>query len=176
MDETLIALPVVRIALGAALLLLGRRLYWLFVAAAGFMVGWVLANQFAPEQAETVRVGIGLVCGLLGAVLAGIFQRGVVSLAGFLIGAISTSVLLQLIQIDVGNYAWLVVLIAGLASIVLVQVVFDWALIVLSVYAGASLLVSGAQPMLNLDATLSTVAFIALLLAGIAIQAGSRRP
>ena len=176
MAETLIALPAVRIVLGAALLLLGRRLYWLFVAAAGFMLGLLIADQLIGTQDQTLQLVIGLGLGLLGAVLANVFQRTIIGLAGFVLAAGGTLVLLPLLGINVGDYGWLVALVAGIVGMVLVQVVFDWALIVLSAYAGANLLVSGVQPLLHLDATLSTVAFIVLLLAGIGIQASARKP
>jgi len=177
MNETLLTLPVVvRLALGAALLLVGRRLYWLFVAAAGFMLGLLIADQLIGTQDALLRLAIGLGLGLLGAVLANVFQRAVIGLAGFVLAASATLLLLPILGIDVGDYGWLVAIVAGIVGVVLVQVVFDWALIVLSAYAGANLLVSSLQPMLSLDTTLSTVALLLLLLIGIGVQAGARKP
>ena len=176
MDETLIAIPAVRVVLGAALLLFGRRLYWLFVAGAGFMLGLFIADQLLGTQDQTLRLVIGLGLGVLGAILANVFQRAVIGLAGFVLAAGGTLVLLPLLGVNVGDLGWVVAIVAGIVGVVLVQVVFDWALIILSAYAGANLLVAAAQPLLNLEPTVNTVAFIVLLLAGIGIQAGARRP
>ena len=49
-------MSVVSLLLGILLLFFGRTLYWVFVAVAGFLVGWELAAELLAEQAEWVRI------------------------------------------------------------------------------------------------------------------------
>ena len=59
-----------RVLVGLLLLVLGRRLYWLFVAGVGFLYGLKLAPVLMPEQSETVIVIVALVLALVGALVA----------------------------------------------------------------------------------------------------------
>ncbi len=42
--------PLVNFIIGLAVLLLGRHLFWLFVAVAGFVLGVMVAPQLLPGQ------------------------------------------------------------------------------------------------------------------------------
>ena len=43
-------IAVAEIIAGLVELLFGRRLFWLFVAAGGFLVGWFLAPAISPRS------------------------------------------------------------------------------------------------------------------------------
>ncbi len=75
----------VTLLVGLAVLLLGRRLFWLFVGAAGFAVGLHVAPMVLNGP-EWLMVVAALVLGILGAVLAIFFQWLAIGLAGFAAG------------------------------------------------------------------------------------------
>src|SRR5215468_12781814 len=64
------SVPTVGLLVGAAILLIGRKLFWLFVAAVGFAVGAELAPQVIHHPAPVVILVIAFVLGLLGALFA----------------------------------------------------------------------------------------------------------
>jgi hypothetical protein len=70
---------------GIALLLAGRRLFWLFVGVVGFFAGLRFALQVLGPRAD-LRWIVALAAGLLGIVLAIALQRLAVALAGFFVG------------------------------------------------------------------------------------------
>jgi len=78
-------LNVIHLALGGALLLAGRKLFWLFVGAAGSLTGIQLATRFW-QSPDLLAIIVGLVVGAIFALLAIFLQDLVSGLAGFLIG------------------------------------------------------------------------------------------
>ena len=162
---------IARIIVGAVSLLAGRALYWLFVAAAGFILALTLATQFFRGESELVLIIIALAAGFIGAVLAVFAQRIAVAFAGFLMGGFVLMTLFDLFSLSVGALDWVLYLIAGIAGAVLVSVLFDWALIVLSSLAGATIIVDALDP----SPTVGAVLFIVLTLIGIILQQSALR-
>ena len=66
-----------------ALLLVGRKLFWLFVGTIGFVIGIQVATRFF-HGSELITIVAGLVLGIIFAVLA-IFLESI-AIAGFLGG------------------------------------------------------------------------------------------
>jgi hypothetical protein len=158
-------LSVVSIILGGALLIAGRKLFWLFVGAAGFVAGLQLATQFW-QGPELLAIIVGLVVGVIFALLA-IFLQGVaIGVAGFLAGGYVLTVLAGMIGLNQGAFSWVIYLIGGVIGVLLVILLFDWALITLSSLAGASLITQA----LLLPSGLAGVVFIALVIVGVVIQ------
>ena len=158
-------LTIISILLGGALLIAGRKLFWLFVGAAGFVAGLQLATQFW-QVPELLAILIGLVVGVIFALLA-IFLQGVaIGVAGFLAGGYIFTVLAGMLGLNQGAFSWIVYLIGGIIGVLLVVFLFDWALIVLSSLAGASLI---SQALL-LPAGIAGVIFLALVIVGVVIQ------
>jgi hypothetical protein len=158
-------LSVISLILGAALLIVGRRLFWLFVGAAGFVAGMQLTTQFW-QGPEILAIIIGLVVGVVFALLA-IFLQGVaIGVAGFLAGGYVLTVLAGMIGLNQGSFSWLVYLIGGIIGVLLVIFLFDWALITLSSLAGASLITQA----LVLPGGIGGVLFLALVIVGVVIQ------
>ena len=67
---------------GILVLILGRRLFWLFVAVAGVVVGFNLAEQVVSIEAAWLLLAIGVVGGIIGALLAVFAQRLAVAVEG----------------------------------------------------------------------------------------------
>jgi hypothetical protein len=161
------AVTVLSILVGAALLLLGRQLYWLFVAGVGFAVAAGLVARLAQVESVWLLLLIALAAGVVGALLAVGLQRAAIGLAGFLAGGYVVLALLDVAGVQLPVLSWVLALVGAVIGVVLILVVFDWGLIVLSSLAGAGIIVQA----LDLTTLVTVVGFLVLLAAGIAIQA-----
>jgi hypothetical protein len=157
---------VIRYAVGALLLTLGRKLFWLFVAATGFALGLALATRFLGSQPQWVALVIALVLGAIGAALALFVQHMAVGAAGLFAGAFLANHLAGALNLGHSPWFWVVVVVGGILGAVLTSVAFDWALIGLSSLAGASLIIEG----LRLPQGASFAVWLALVVLGIVIQ------
>jgi len=160
-----------RILVGFLLLVLGRRLYWLFVAAVGFLYGLELAPRLLPGQSQAVIVIIALGLALLGALLAVVATKVALGLTGFVAAGGIAAVVLQHLTIESGVVALGIYFIAGIIGAVLFLLLFNAALIVLSSLAGAYLVVLGAEEMRLISTAPETALVIVLAVVGIVIQA-----
>ena len=169
-------LVISRILVGLLLLVLGRRLYWLFVAGIGFLTGLQLAPRLLPEQSETMIVIVALGLALVGALVAVVATKVVLGIIGFAAGGGIAVLLLRNLGVDGDAVALVVYLVAGLVGALLVLAVFDWALIGLSSLAGASLIVMSVERLLELPPMAGGALVIVLAAIGILIQANLLRP
>ena len=156
-----------RILVGIGLLIMGRRLFWLFVGLIGFVWGIHLASHFFLGQPEWMIIAVALMAGVLGALLALMLQWLAVGLAGFLAGAYIVVSLLHITGWGT-RMGWLPFLIGGVIGSILIMVLFDWALIILSSLAGAGFITGTFR----IDHWVKTLLFIVLLIAGIVVQSG----
>jgi hypothetical protein len=159
-------LNIINLILGGALLLAGRKLFWLFVGAAGFVTGIQLATRFW-QGPELLAIVVGLVLGVIFALLAIFLQALVIGIAGFLIGGYILTVLATMLGIDMGGATtWIVYVIGGVIGVILVSFLFDWALITLSSLAGASLIVQSFL----FEGAIQGLLFFILFILGVLIQ------
>jgi hypothetical protein len=71
-----LSVPTVGVLVGVAVLLLGRRLFWLFVGAIGFVFGAQIAAQFTHQPASSpVVLLVAIAFGIIGALLAIMLQK-----------------------------------------------------------------------------------------------------
>jgi hypothetical protein len=155
--------------LGGLLLVAGRRLFWIFVGAAGFLLGTAVAARVANGAAEWVVLVIGLVFGLAGLVLSLFVQKLAVAAAGFVMGSYAVHRLILGLPVGWAGWEWAVLMAGGILGALVVLLVFDWALIVLSSLVGAVLITEVFSPGPNL---MSFSLFAFLTAAGIAFQGG----
>lgn len=158
---------ILSLIIGLAVLLLGRRLFWLFVGAVGFLAGAELATRFFPNQPVLIIILIALVLGIVGALLAVFLQRVAVGIAGFVAGAFVTAGLLNAFAVSLGRFEWVILLIGAIIAAVIVMIFFDWALVFLSALTGAAIII---QP-LAIDRPLLGLVFVGLFILGFAVQA-----
>jgi hypothetical protein len=164
-------MAILSVLVGAALLFFGRKVFWLFVAGAGFVAGLGFANRVL-QAPEAIGVIIGIGIGLLAALLAVFLQRFAIGLAGFLVGGyLAWQYLVPLFHLQHGWLPWLAFIIGGIIGLILVDVFLDWALIALSSLAGASLVTDA----LNLSGGIALLAFIILIAIGVSYQARELR-
>lgn len=161
-------LSIINIVLGAGMLVAGRKLFWLFIAAGGFVAGVQFATRVVNGP-EWLSIAIGIGVGIVFAVLAMFLKSLAIGLAGFFLGGSIISGFAAALGFD--NGGWLIYILGGIIGIILVGLLFDWALITLSAFAGATLIVQG----FNLTGSANMLAFIVLLIGGFAIQASDMR-
>ena len=151
--------------LGIALLVSGRKLFWLFIGALGFVTGIQLMSSIwhGPDWLLLV---IGVIVGLAFAALATFLQALAIGVAGFLSGGYVLTILVGMTGIGAGIPTWIVYIIGGLIGIALVSFLFDWAIITLSSLAGASLV---TQTIFSQSGSAQLI-FIALFFFGVIVQ------
>ena len=154
------------IAAGVLLLFLGRKLFWLFVAVVGFLIGMTFAPELLPNQPDSVILTISLIAGLLGALLAALLQKVAVGLAGLAAGGYIVYYLLEFVTVNLGDYQWMAILAGGILGALLAGSMFDWALILITSASGATIISSG----LELAMPISAVVLVALLVIGVVAQ------
>ena len=152
----------INVILGGALLLAGRKLFWLFVGAVGFVTGLQLATSFW-QGPEGLALVFGLIIGVIFALLAIFMQTITIGIAGFLAGGFILNAIAGMIGLDAGL---IIYIIGGLIGLALVIFLFDWAIITLSSLAGASLVVQAFLP----EGGAGGIIFTVLLLIGVVVQ------
>jgi len=126
--------------LGVALLVAGRKLFWLFIGTLGFITGIQLTANFW-QGPDWMLLIIGVIVGVIFAALATFLQALAIGLAGFLAGGYSFTILAGMLGMETLMPAWIVYIIGGVIGVALVSFLFDWAIITLSSLAGASLVI-----------------------------------
>jgi hypothetical protein len=159
------------IVAGLLLLLAGRRFFWLAAALVAFLFAWnLVAALFGGGWLALV---IGVVAGVVFAWLATRFIKIVAYFLAFFAGAVGLPYLVGLFGI---NMSWLLLaLIGGVLGLVLIAFAFDWGLILLTAWAGASAVSNGLQNWLSLGSSIATVIFLVLLVVGVVVQASQMR-
>jgi hypothetical protein len=158
-------LSLLNIVLGGTLLILGRRLFWLFVAAIGFVIGIQAANRFFHGSELTVILA-GLFLGFVFALIAIFLESLAIGISGFLGGGYVLLSIAALFGLDHGATPWIAFILGGIIGVMLIAFLFDWALISISSLAGASMILDG----LRLGPSTGSVVFLILLIAGVVIQ------
>ena len=160
--------PVVALVAGGLLLVLGRRLFWLFVGVVGFVVAFRLTGAYL--DAGAAGLAAAAIVGLLGAAAAVLVQRLAVTLAGFAAGAVGLLWLAEQLDWPLGPLTVAAAVVAGIAGAWLVRRLFELGLVVLSALVGAALVVEG----LGLESTRGPL-FVALAAIGAVVQLAGRR-
>jgi hypothetical protein len=158
-------LIIINSILGGALLVAGRRLFWLFVGASGFILGFQLTTRFFNGN-EAIGILVGLGVGVLFGFLAVALQSVAIFVAGFLSGAYIASAAGIMFGLERGPSTWILYVTGGIIGLILVGFLFDWALITLSSLAGASLI---AEVFITRQG-LASLTFFVLFIAGVLIQ------
>lgn len=152
------------IVLGAILLVFGRKLFWLFVGIAGFLVGMELASNLLADQQDWVRWLAAIGAGLIGVFLAVFAGRVAFAIGGFFAGAYIAMLIVQHFGFAVNPNVPLVV--GGVIGAVVAAALMDTAIIVLSSLMGAGAI---AQE-IDVTQPIRTLIFLGLVAAGIVVQ------
>lgn len=165
---------------GLLLLFFGKSLFYLFVAIAGFTLGY-LASVLLLGPFGWPGLMFSLLLAAIAVGLAFITRHLLVRLAGVLVGILTTAVaysllnglLTSLLGVS-GAFLLLPVLIVagGVVGFLLSLRAFDLALITLSSLLGADAVAMVLQTTLTLPSLLVTPVIVCLFLAGLAYQSG----
>src|SRR6516165_3045730 len=165
------SVPTVGLLVGAAILLLGRKLFWLFVAAIGFALGAEIAQRIIHQPAPLVTLVIAVGLGFLGALLAILVQKFAIAASGFLAGGWLALGLYTFFARHIPNVA-IVFLVGGILGAILLLALFDWVLILFSSLAGARFIAIT----IVLTQTGRIILFLLLVVIGIAVQSSMLSP
>lgn len=164
---TSLPVPIISLLIGIALLLCGRRLFWLFVAAIGFAIGLQLAPYLMQNPPPWLSLAISLALGLLGALLAFLLQKLAIGIAGFLVGGRVAVAMVAAFMANHAQYYGITFVIGGIIGALLLLALFDWALIIFSSIEGARLVADAV----HLPSTGTTILVVVLAIFGIIVQA-----
>jgi divalent metal cation (Fe/Co/Zn/Cd) transporter len=149
-------IPIISILVGALVLLFGRRLFWLFVAAVGFWIGFEATPHLMQNPPPWLALAVAVGLGLLGALLAFLLQKV----------AIALSLLAAFVNTH-ASYSGIAFVVGGILGTILLLALFDWALIVFSAIVGAELIISH----LHIPQAGATILLLGLTTLGILVQA-----
>jgi hypothetical protein len=155
---------------GLIVLLFGRKLFWLCVAAVGFAAGVELAPHLMTQPTPVLQLSAALVLGLVGALLALFLQKLAVGVVGFVIGG-RLAIALAATFMTQPVYSWLPFIIGGIVGAILLVSLFSWALVLVSSIVGAHLIVQA----IVLPQTGATIMFLALAAIGVFAQTAMLR-
>ncbi len=163
---------IINLILGIVLLVTGRKLYWLLVGVVGFVVGLAFATAYVQLNPPWLIYVVALGAGIVGALLAVFVQRLAIALVGFVVGGYGAMYLASLLGIQAQPFTWMAFIVGGIVGLLLVASLFDWALYILSAWAGSTLVTKAITDSISINQTLGLVIFFVLFVLGIVIQAG----
>jgi hypothetical protein len=172
-DSMHFSVPIVGALIGVVILFFGRKLFWLCVAAVGFLAGIELAPHLVNEPSPLLQLAVAIVLGLLGALLAFLLQKIAIAVVGFLAGGKLAGAIAAAFFVHYAQYSTIIFVVGGLIGAILLLALFDWALIVVSSLIGAHLIVY--QGAITLPPSGSVIVFLGLAIIGILVQAASLR-
>ena len=158
---------IANILVGLALLILGKKLFWLFVGAIGFIGASHMAARYFSGLPDWQILIITIAAGLIGILLAVFFQKVAIILVGFYTGGYLVVSLFNTLNLaPPPALPWAPFIIGGILGAVLLYILFDWTLIVLSSLAGAAFITETIQ----INPVPSAILLAAMFLAGVIIQ------
>lgn len=164
--------PVFVLVSGIISLFFGRKFFWVFVAAVGFLVGLYVSDYLLPLLPAAVAPFNEFVRLALALTFAGVAL--IVQRAGtILIGAIATGLLAWWAGGHyemVGWSQWVVAVVGGMMGGVLLYFALDWALLVLTALAGGLIAIAGMGQLNGLPTGSGPWLYLVLVIAGIFYQ------
>lgn len=129
------------VLVGIVLLTFGRKLFWLFVAAIGFIVGSEVSAVLLVHQPQWILLS-ALILGLIGAFVAIFVQKMAIRVAGFLAGGYFAMTLCHNLGVAGPERDWIAFLVGGVIGALLMIFIFNAALIAFSSACGAYLILA----------------------------------
>ena len=154
--------------MGLMLLLFGRKLFWLFVAFSGFMVGAWFSEILIPHSSQWIQIAVALGVGISGALLAVMIQRVAFVLAGFFAGLYMVMMAIQ--SFGFNDLSTVMIIAGGAVGAAAGYVFIDWAIIILSALIGAGVVAESIAGSLRLSPSMGMLLFSVLAIIGSLIQ------
>ncbi len=162
--------PWLWVVAGLLLLLLGRQLYTALLGLLGFFVSYAMLSDLVT-LASDLRLMVAVGIGVVSALLAFVVRKVAVAVAGAMLGAGSALWASGFYGLQVEVLWWVVTAAAALLGAWLLRQVFETALIVVSSFIGALLIVAAV----DLQGLPAHAAVAVLIVAGVAFQMRRRR-
>src|ERR1700730_161430 len=112
-------IPIRSSLIGVVILFFGRKLFWLCVAAVGFAAGVELVPRFIHEPSTVLALGIAIVLGLIGALLAIFLQKIAIAVFGFLGGGKLAGAIAAAFFVEHAHYSGITFVIGGIIGAIL---------------------------------------------------------
>jgi Domain of unknown function (DUF4203) len=164
-------IPILSVLVGAVILLFGRKLFWLCVAAVGFAAGVEVAPLLVHQPSATLALTVALVLGFIGALFALFLQKLAIAMVGFLTGGKLALAMASAFFVQLAAHPGITFLVGGIIGALLLLIVFDWALVVLSSLVGAYLI----RSVITLPPSGSAILFVVLVAIGVGVQVTALR-
>lgn len=174
--------PMLLIAVGVAVLVVGKRLAVLG-AAVGALLGVGMLSLLSPSGGLLIQLLLVGGLALIGFFVAG-FAKGIINIVILVIGALAGAAIvlgfLDLFNINAGLMRWLLAVVGGVIGLVLIRRLRkgsqDWGIIILAGLVGALLVSRGLTllfpDLLALQGVVGALIVIVLAGASIAFQGG----
>jgi hypothetical protein len=160
------------ILLGAGLIFWGKKLFWILLGAAGFLLGFTQSQSIIQDQPIWFYLVVAAVCAALVVAAIKLLKNIAFGLGGFVAGAYVANGVLNMLKLELGTLTWVVIIVCGVVGAILMLTLFEWALIILSSTAGA-MLVTQSLPK---DLPGIQILFFGLILLGFIVQVKKSRP
>ena len=157
--------PWLWVVAGLLLLVLGRQLYTALLGLLGFFVSYGMLADVATLPSD-VRLLVAVGIGVVSALLAFVVRKVAVAVAGAMLGAGAALWAAGFYGLKVEVLWWVVTAVAALLGAWLLRQVFETALIVVSSFIGALLIVAAV----GLQGLPAHAAVAVLIVAGVAFQ------
>jgi drug/metabolite transporter (DMT)-like permease len=161
-----------QVILGSIQLLLGRRIFWLMVGIAGFLVG-LYVTVYTLNSPAWLKILIGLGAGLIAALLAVVIPKPMAAIFAFLAFGLAAVLFASALGVQRGSTVyWIILVGTGLAGAILAFVLFDWALIIGTSLIGAGAVTAGLAVLLKFppNGILAILLFLILIVIGVLSQ------
>jgi hypothetical protein len=163
-------LGTILIILGLVVLTTGRKLYWLFVAVLGFVFGMYIARDLFHLNQDWLIQLIGLGIGVLGAIYGAFLRSKTIAVVSFIAGGYGAYYVAGLLGFRSGELLfWIFFIVGGIFGLILLATSDEWALILLSTWAGATVMIKYIHP----KPGITVVLFLGLILVGVLVQAAT---
>jgi hypothetical protein len=161
-------LRTILILLGIIVLTTGRKLYWLFVAVLGFVFGMYIARDIFQLNQDWMIQLIGLGTSVLTGIYGAFLRSKTIAVVSFIAGGYGASYVAGMLGYGSGELLfWIIFIVGGIFGLILLATSDEWALILLSSWAGATVVIKYTHPRL----IIAVVVLLSLLLVGVLIQA-----
>src|ERR1051326_964107 len=123
-EDVNLPVPIASVIIGLIILLFGRKLFWLCVAAVGFAAGLELAPQLVNQPRPLLALTFALVLGFIGALLALFLQKVAIAVVGFLAGGKLALAIAAAFVANAAGFYWITFIIGGVLGAILLLLLF----------------------------------------------------
>jgi hypothetical protein len=163
------AIVIFTTVIGFAMLVMGRQIFWIFIAGLGFALGLLFGENLISGQSQYVIFFVSSLIAIVGALLAYTLQRFAAGIGGFFTGWYLAYILIDYFDIGLGyEFNIIAPIVLGIISGALIMKYFDWGVIIASSIAGSAIVVSGMRLTRNTELFLMIMmAIIGMVIQGI---------